>query len=611
MTSVPEKTANEETASEKRASEKRANEERANEERASEETNGEEPGAETVEAPASVVGLALVALCCAPLFAVKIKSWDVWWHLATGRWIVEHGQLPTVDPFTYTMAGKPWHLVNGIAEVVLYAFHSLGGVAGVVAAKLVFAWLTLLFIGLSLRELRVGRRLSLLLVAACALLLQARYSLARPLIMGAALVAAGSWLSLHNLRQPRRSAALYFFVLTLPIWPLVHGTALVGLAQLVALCVAMGLQRELRPRLRRALLVLAACLFVSLCLAWWRDLFGVVAGLQGGATATSFTAEWASGLEAMADHAGRWLVMVGGVVGGAVALAHGRGWLLLLLSLLAAVLALRFGRNAYEGVILSAPALGYALFALSDALKRRQRQLLATVAPLAVVIVCAAVQLLSAPRRTINRPFGFSVDRSRYPYDTLQTARKLPGARMINGFPLGGFLIWTQGPWGVYSDGRTVALYSEADVAELFVPLLKSAEALTAAADRWGAQLGLTEHLSIPNQWMIVSPQWVPLHLGSGTALFARRTLLGQLPRGVRPLHLLRYTSDQRWTSGWYRGILARPDLRKQLAGDVAHAAALSPFNPILPKALAVIAEQDPPYAAALARIVERARRGH
>ncbi len=581
----------------------------APEETGSEVPSGEDPGAPKVEAPASVIALALAALCCAPLFAVQIKSWDVWWHLATGRWIVEHGQLPTVDPFTYTMAGKPWHLVNGIAEVVLYAFHRIGGVAGVVAAKLVFAWLTLLFIGLSLRELRIGRRLSVALVIACGLLLQARYSLARPLIMGATLLALGAWLSLRDLRQSRRSAALYFFVLVLPIWPLVHGTALVGLAQLAALCVAMGLQRDLRPRLRRALLVFAACLFVSLMLPWWRDLYAVVAGLQGGATATSFTAEWASGLEAMADHSGRWLIMLGGVAGGAVALAQGRGWLLLMLSAMAAVLALRFGRNAYEGVILSAPAFGYGLHALGCSLRRRQRQLLATVAPLAAAVACAAVQLLLAPLKTINRPFGFSVDRARYPYDTLQTARKLPRARMLNGFPLGGFLIWTQGPWGVYSDGRTVALYGEADVAELFVPLLTSAEALTAVADRWGAELGLTQHLSIPNQWMMVSPEWVPLHLGSGTALFARRTLLARLPAGVRALHLLRYTSDQRWTTGWYRGILARPDLRRQLAGEVAHAAALSAYNPIVPKVLTVIAEQDASYAAALARIVERARR--
>ncbi|HTU42895.1 MAG TPA: hypothetical protein VMF10_14400, partial [Candidatus Aquilonibacter sp.] len=32
---------------------------------------------------------------------------DLWWHLATGRFIVQHGAVPHADPFSYTSAGKP------------------------------------------------------------------------------------------------------------------------------------------------------------------------------------------------------------------------------------------------------------------------------------------------------------------------------------------------------------------------------------------------------------------------------------------------------------------------------------------------------------------------
>jgi hypothetical protein len=33
---------------------------------------------------------------------------DVSWHVATGRWIIAHGRIPTADPFSFTAAGHPW-----------------------------------------------------------------------------------------------------------------------------------------------------------------------------------------------------------------------------------------------------------------------------------------------------------------------------------------------------------------------------------------------------------------------------------------------------------------------------------------------------------------------
>ncbi|MDP9225823.1 MAG: hypothetical protein M3P18_18680 [Actinomycetota bacterium] len=33
---------------------------------------------------------------------------DTWWHIATGRWILAHGRIPTADPFSWTAYGRPW-----------------------------------------------------------------------------------------------------------------------------------------------------------------------------------------------------------------------------------------------------------------------------------------------------------------------------------------------------------------------------------------------------------------------------------------------------------------------------------------------------------------------
>lgn len=69
------------------------------------------------------VTLALVAVA-------PIRSYDFFWHLATGRWIVEHRALPATDPFAVASDRTPW--INGewLFEVVLYFLHQLFGVRG-------------------------------------------------------------------------------------------------------------------------------------------------------------------------------------------------------------------------------------------------------------------------------------------------------------------------------------------------------------------------------------------------------------------------------------------------------------------------------------------------
>lgn len=559
------------------------------------------PGGEANEgrgAPqASLLVIAGAAALLAVAFAVQLKSWDVWWHLATGRWIVEHGRIPDTDPFTYTMQGQPWRLVNGIAAVVLYGFHAAFGAAGVVLAKVVFGAVTLGLVGCAARAVGARRGIVLALMAAVTVMVQARYSLGRPLIMGAALVAAGSVAAIHVERE-RSRAGLAFFALALPLWPYVHGTALVGLAQLGIAVVAVGLGLRRGRRNRRLVAAIATSLVVLLVArvtSWWRELFDVAFGLGEGITATTFTDEWSSGSEMAGRHVGRWLFMIGGLAGGLVAWRQRR--VPLGLAALGLVLATRFGRNAYEGVLLAAPGAALGLEAFAGRLEDRGIRLIGAVAPIAAVLALAGVQLATAPRETINRPFGLGVMAGRYPDDALATLEELPVGRLIHGFPVGGYLIWKRSPWGVYCDGRTVALYREDDVQRLFVPLIESDAALTASADRWGAVYGLAEIGSPPQQWMMVSTEWVPLHLARGTVLFARRTVLDALPPSVPPLHLVRWTSDRRWTEGWYRGILRDPRLREQLAGELLAAHRRGPDSPVLVRILETLAGLDPGFA--------------
>lgn len=76
-----------------------------------------------------------------------IRNYDYFWHLATGRWIVEHRALPLADPFAVASDRHAW--INGewLFEVFAYATHAIVGLAGMsgVRALLAAAIFTLIF----------------------------------------------------------------------------------------------------------------------------------------------------------------------------------------------------------------------------------------------------------------------------------------------------------------------------------------------------------------------------------------------------------------------------------------------------------------------------------
>jgi len=84
----------------------------------------------------AAIALFILVACAA---VGPIRSYDFFWHLATGRWIVEHHAIPTYDPFTLAAARVPW--INGewLYEVALYTAESVLGLRGV-------SWVNALFV---------------------------------------------------------------------------------------------------------------------------------------------------------------------------------------------------------------------------------------------------------------------------------------------------------------------------------------------------------------------------------------------------------------------------------------------------------------------------------
>src|SRR5262245_23426070 len=76
--------------------------------------------------------LGLLVLTAFLLGCLEMGDSDIWWHLRGGQWILEHGRVPHLDPFTFGSADKVWIDIHWGYEVVLALAHRAGGVADVV-----------------------------------------------------------------------------------------------------------------------------------------------------------------------------------------------------------------------------------------------------------------------------------------------------------------------------------------------------------------------------------------------------------------------------------------------------------------------------------------------
>ncbi|MDP6607217.1 MAG: hypothetical protein QF664_13330 [Dehalococcoidia bacterium] len=81
------------------------------------------------------IDAAWAAVVLAGLFIVveqrQIRPNDFWWHLRLGQLIVETGSIPSVEPFSFAVAGQEWLNQPWLAQVVLFAAFEAGGATAI------------------------------------------------------------------------------------------------------------------------------------------------------------------------------------------------------------------------------------------------------------------------------------------------------------------------------------------------------------------------------------------------------------------------------------------------------------------------------------------------
>ncbi len=76
--------------------------------------------------------------------AQEVTNTDLWWHLASGRYIWERRGVPLYDPFSHTAFGRRWIDHSWLSQVVIYGVYRAAGFGGL--AFLAAALITLAFV---------------------------------------------------------------------------------------------------------------------------------------------------------------------------------------------------------------------------------------------------------------------------------------------------------------------------------------------------------------------------------------------------------------------------------------------------------------------------------
>ncbi len=165
---------------------------------------------------AAVVGAVSFSLAAGPE-----ASYDIWWHLATGRWICDHGRVPHSDPFSWTAQGHRWIAHEWAADVVLFAIHRHLGMQGLVLWRQLLA--AAICVAAALLAVRLGAApwaagiCGIWLAWAIDPAINARPQLLSPLLLLLA------WHALEASRQGHRAALLCLAPIA-AIWVNVHGS---------------------------------------------------------------------------------------------------------------------------------------------------------------------------------------------------------------------------------------------------------------------------------------------------------------------------------------------------------------------------------------------------
>jgi hypothetical protein len=422
--------------------------------------------------PTLIVLAAIVAGIALGTF--EIANTSVGWHLASGRWVIEHQEFMRSDPFSFTSGGAQWIDHEWLFQVGIALVDSIGGGTGLVLFRAVaVTGLLLLLLAIGIRS-GLPAAAALLLAVVCVAGARPRFFL-RPELVTLIVVPAVVWLFL---RRREFSSPIWLAALggLMVIGANAHGATLVAPLLLGGILGAeaaqMAITREWSRRdLRTGLAGVATAALALLINPYGWHLYTVPLHLARLVKMPHIpNPEWISPSPAQAP--ALYLAIGCAVVVLALRERRAGRWILLAM---ASALALRHIRSIGLFFVLLPLAVAPALARLraiapsaSTIVHRtgRANVLAATVA----VVLAISLAISPWPR------FGFSFADNYFPSSACNflDAEGLPASQLYNDVRFGGYLINRYHPTReVFQDDRN----------EIHEPLLREIWQILASSD--------------------------------------------------------------------------------------------------------------------------------
>lgn len=170
---------------------------------------------------------------------------DIWWHLQTGKWIVEHKTLPSTDPFSSYGEGKPWVPYSWLFEVGIYELFRLFGEGALIVYTLALVWLIMLMMHWTIAR-RVHHFVSASGLMAAAVIAMARLYTPRPWLL-TVLFFILTLEVVFLLREGKESRWCWVLPLVYVVWANVHIQFIYGLGLLGLACLAPLVDQYVEP----------------------------------------------------------------------------------------------------------------------------------------------------------------------------------------------------------------------------------------------------------------------------------------------------------------------------------------------------------------------------
>ena len=151
---------------------------------------------------------------------------DVYWHVAVGRWMVEHRAFPHVDMFSATAAGAPWIAKEWLSQLLYAGAHAVAGWPG--AVILAGGAIAAAFALLAYFLLQKLAPLPALTLVGAGFVLAAPHLQARPHALALPLMVA--WVGVLIKAGEQRRAPPLALLPVMTLWANLHGSFTLGLA---------------------------------------------------------------------------------------------------------------------------------------------------------------------------------------------------------------------------------------------------------------------------------------------------------------------------------------------------------------------------------------------